>query len=212
MSGDTKICNVCCTTKSIDSFNIFYNTKKLRGYCRTCEKNKRVKRDEKYRLSHRVEMNDRSKKYRLDNLEERKTYEKKYRIDNWEKIKEKNRKWRSKVSKNPYYRIKNNVSKMISKSIARNGYSKTSKTHDILGCSFDEFKEYIESQWEPWMSWDNYGNPKDGIYELNKTWDIDHIVPSSSALTEEDVIALNHYTNLQPLCSYNNRFIKKDFI
>jgi hypothetical protein len=28
--------------------------------------------------------------------------------------------------------------------------------------------------------------------------------------TEEDVFKLNHYTNLQPLCSYINRNIKRD--
>jgi hypothetical protein len=60
------------------------------------------------------------------------------------------------------------------------------------------------------MNWDNKGNPKDGIIGLNKTWDIDHIIPLSSATCEEDLIRLNHYTNLQPLCSYYNRFIKKD--
>lgn len=59
------------------------------------------------------------------------------------------------------------------------------------------------------MTWDNKGNPKDGIYELNKTWDVDHIIPLSSAKSVEDIIKLNHYTNLQPLCSYVNRFIKK---
>ena len=25
-----------------------------------------------------------------------------------------------------------------------------------------------------------------------------------------DIYKLNHYTNLQPLCSYTNRYIKKD--
>ena len=92
----------------------------------------------------------------------------------------------------------------------KRGYRKKSRTHEILGCSFDEFKSHIESQWEDWMNWDNYGNPEDGIYEPNKTWDIDHAVAISSAITEEDVIRLNHHTNLQPLCSYDNRFIKKD--
>jgi hypothetical protein len=60
------------------------------------------------------------------------------------------------------------------------------------------------------MTWENYGNPKDGILELNKTWDIDHIIPLYDAITEEDIIRLNHYTNLQPLCSYTNRIIKKN--
>ena len=59
------------------------------------------------------------------------------------------------------------------------------------------------------MNWDNYGNPKDGLVEPNKTWDIDHIIPMNNAKTEDDVYRLNHYTNLQPLCSYVNRFIKR---
>jgi hypothetical protein len=64
------------------------------------------------------------------------------------------------------------------------------------------------------------GRSKDTIYggvlygkyngELNYGWDIDHIIPLAPAETEEDVIRLNHYTNLQPLCSYTNRYIKKD--
>jgi hypothetical protein len=57
------------------------------------------------------------------------------------------------------------------------------------------------------MTWENYG-----LYnkQFNYGWDIDHIVPLASAITEEDVIKLNHYTNLQPLCSYTNRNIKRD--
>jgi hypothetical protein len=55
------------------------------------------------------------------------------------------------------------------------------------------------------MNWENRG-----LYngELNYGWDVDHITPISSAKTEEDVVRLNHYTNLQPLCSYINRAIK----
>ena len=79
----------------------------------------------------------------------------------------------------------------------------------ILGCSFEEFKYYIGAKFESWMNWNNYG-----LYngELNYGWDIDHIIPVSTAKTEEDIIKLNHYTNLQPLCSYINRYVKKDII
>lgn len=55
------------------------------------------------------------------------------------------------------------------------------------------------------MSWDNYGKYNG---ELNFGWDIDHIKPLCLAKTKEEVINLNHYTNLQPLCSKINRDIK----
>lgn len=48
--------------------------------------------------------------------------------------------------------------------------------------------------------------------ELDYGWGMDHIIPISYAKTEEDVIKLNHYTNLQPLCSFVNRVIKRDKI
>lgn len=38
----------------------------------------------------------------------------------------------------------------------------------------------------------------------NETWQIDHIYPISAASSPEEVIKLNHYTNLRPLCSRKN--------
>ena len=35
-------------------------------------------------------------------------------------------------------------------------------------------------------------------------WHLNHIIPISSAQTEEDVYRLNHYTNFQPLYWLNN--------
>lgn len=149
------------------------------------------------------------------------TYNKNYRIENQEKIKEYNKihqkekeehykKYRkNKYNEDSLYKLKQVSRNFISKSFRKNGFTKTSRTHEMLGCSFEEFKIHLESLWKSWMNWDNYGNPKDGVLELNKTWDIDHIIPLSNAITIEDVITLNHYTNLQPLCSYINRNIKR---
>ena len=66
-------------------------------------------------------------------------------------------------------------------------------THEILGCNWDEFKIYLEKQFQLGMSWKN-----------RSEWHIDHIIPLASAKTEEDVIRLNHYTNLQPLWAADN--------
>ena len=59
------------------------------------------------------------------------------------------------------------------------------------------------------MNWDNHGKYNG---EFCYGWDIDHIVPISSAKDKEDVIRLNHHTNLQPLCSKMNRDVKKNKI
>jgi len=105
------------------------------------------------------------------------------------------------------YRFSFLIRTRIYQSISNRGYTKRSKTFEILGCEYRAFKVYIESKFEHWMTWENYG-----LYngELNYGWDLDHITPISSAKSEEDIIKLNHYTNFQPLCSLTNRYIKKD--
>lgn len=73
------------------------------------------------------------------------------------------------------------------------GYSKRSKTTDLLGCDFKQLKSHLESKFTNGMNWDNYGK-----------WHIDHIIPIASAKTEDEIVALNHYTNLQPLWAEDN--------
>ena len=107
----------------------------------------------------------------------------------------------------PTYKLKKRIRTIIGKSFRKNNYGKRSKTFEILGCSFEEIKFYLESKFLPWMNWDNRGlyNGTEGY-----GWDIDHIIPLSSAQTEEELLKLNHFSNLQPLCSYINRDIKKN--
>jgi hypothetical protein len=107
----------------------------------------------------------------------------------------------------PIFRLKEVCRKIIGNSIRRNGYTKKSRTHEILGCLYEDFKNHIESQFETWMNWDNYGLCNN---EFNYGWDIDHIVPLASAKSEEELLKLNHYTNLRPLCSHVNRNLKRD--
>ncbi len=110
---------------------------------------------------------------------------------------------------NPLFKLSCNLRSYVCNVFAYKGVRKKTKTFELIGCSVDELKSYLESQFESWMTWDNYG-----LYngELNHGWDIDHIIPLSSAYSEIDLIKLNHYTNLRPLCSYTNRVIKKSII
>ena len=117
------------------------------------------------------------------------------------------------LEKNPeYYKDydKPNIRRNIYTSFKNNGFKLPLKYLEILGCSREYFISYIESKFEPWMNWDNYGRKNGVTKSINVSWDLDHIIPSSSAKTIEDCVRLNHYTNFQPLCSFTNEVIKNN--
>jgi hypothetical protein len=144
------------------------------------------------------------KEHYQNNKESKLVYQREYQKNNKDK---RNSYLIERRQNDSLFKLITNVRNLIYNSFYYNGYSKNSKTEELLGCSFEELKEYLESKFEPWMNWNNRG-----LYngELNYGWDIDHIIPLSSVDKEDDIIKLNHYVNLQPLCSKINRDIKKD--
>jgi hypothetical protein len=137
------------------------------------------------------------KKYEKDHPEWKKEYNKKYQKENKEKIREYNNNYViNRKKKDPMFKLIHNIRSLIFMCMKNGGFSKKTKTYKILGCSYDEFKIYLENKFTEGMSWVNLGE-----------WHIDHIIPVSSAKTEEEMMILNHYTNLQPLWESEN--IKK---
>lgn len=107
--------------------------------------------------------------------------------------------------KEPLFKLTSSIRRTISLAFGRvrdKKFKKSKRCEDILGCTFEEFKTHIESQFKNWMTWDNYGNCPTN--DFNCSWHLDHIIPISSAKTEEDVYLLNHWRNFQPLCSKAN--------
>ena len=169
------------------------------------QKNKKEvdKKNLEYKIKNKNTIDKYQSEYRENNKDSIKKYQKEYR----EKNRNKRNSYNSERKKNDIiYKISVQIRLAILTSFRRGGFSKKSKTNEILGCSFEEFKIYLESKFESWMDWNNRG-----LYngEFNFGWDIDHIIPLSAAEKEEDLYKLNHYTNLQPLCSKINRDIKK---
>lgn len=132
-------------------------------------------------------------KYRQKNREKLQKATNTWFIENKEKFLE-NRRIRYKERKlnDPVYKMVENLRVLICQSFKRGKriYTKKNKTETILGCTFNEFIDHILSKCPEGVTLKDFGQ---------FGYHIDHIIPLSSAQTEEDVIKLNHYTNLQPL-------------
>lgn len=93
------------------------------------------------------------------------------------------------------YRIKDILRSRLLKAL-RNNQKSGSAVRD-LGCTIIELKAFLESKFQPGMTWDNWGRAG---------WHIDHIRPLSSFdLTDPKQFKIAcHYTNLQPLWAGDN--------
>lgn len=118
---------------------------------------------------------------------------------NPEKWREIMRKSEAKMLKeNPLFALTKRCRALVGRVIKVAGFTKKSRTHEILGCDWPTLKAHMEAQFVEGMSWEN-----------RHLWHIDHIVPMATAVTESDVLSLNRYTNLQPLWAAEN-LAKKD--
>ena len=144
-----------------------------------------------------------------ENPEKRKEYIKKYNNENKEKLLKKRKEYykknKEKILKRTkerfsqrkkediFFKLKTKLRTDIYISLKRKKRNK--RLEEILGTSINGLKHYIESQFESWMTWENWGKT---------TWHIDHIVPLSSAKDEQSLFELWHYTNLRPLSAIEN--------
>ncbi len=94
---------------------------------------------------------------------------------------------------NKYYRLANLLRSRLRCALNRNSLTKRAKLSEYLGCTIEFLKHHLESQFQLGMTWENQGQ-----------WHIDHIIPLSSAKSEEEIYKLCHYTNLQPLWAKDN--------
>ena len=134
---------------------------------------------------------------------------KQYYKDNKEKIIENVKQWvknnketvseyRRQYSKDRYqsdylFKFRRGLSTRTYNAFKRKSWKKNGGTEKLLGCDWETAFNHIESQFDPWMNWDNHGE-----------WHIDHIIPLASATTDEEMKKLCHYTNLQPLLAEEN--------
>lgn len=193
---ETKVCLKCKVEKELINFNKDKNKKDgLNIYCIDCRK--------EYRKQNSQTINEYSKNYYSTNLHNQLKRKKTYRENNKDKIKNYSHNYRiSKYNNDSLYISIRKIRNLIYNYLKTQNNKTNTKSYQIIGCTSNQFKSHLESLFEPWMNWDNYGKYNG---QPNYGWDIDHIIPTSSAKTEEDIIKLNHYSNLRPRCSFLNR-------
>jgi hypothetical protein len=222
---ETKVCSKCEIEKNVCEFGKLKSSKDgYRHFCRECRKNIEKKyegenvllRKKKWRdnnktkiKNHYFEVKDKiseyQKKYRNENSDKVRERKKEYYENNKELIKlkfqtyrrenktKRNENEKIKKKNNSFYNILTGMRSRLCSYILKKGFTKNNKTFDIVGCSPEFLKEHLEKQFISGMTWEN----------RNK-WHIDHIIPLSSAKTEDELYKLCHYTNLQPLWAEDN--------
>jgi hypothetical protein len=210
-----KCCNTCNQTKPL---NEFYNHRKYSDgkapSCKECarayaKKNRaRISEYQKnYKQRHKDRLAKKASEYYKATIEQRKAYN--------EKNKEKKQQYNAlyyrknaehiiqhrvaynlrRRKEDPVVRLRHVLRSRFRMAIKQN--SKQGSAIEALGCTVEHLKAYLEAQFQPGMTWENYG--KHG-------WHIDHIRPLASFdLTDpEQLRAACHYTNLQPLWAKDN--------
>ena len=155
------------------------------------EKRRFYSRDRYAKYTKRVK--ECSYKWKRNNPEKVKASVLKWRTRNREKYLSTRNEYQKRRRQQPLIIISERIRALIYFILKVRIYTKKSKTYEILGCSYEDFKIYIENHFKDGMTWENKG-----------AWHIDHIIPTCTAKTEEDLIRLNHYTNLQPLWAEEN--------
>ena len=181
-----KKCSKCQVEKEIVNFR--KDKTKPDGYyssCKECKLEYMRNNKERFNLSAK-KLRDLNRlknpeKFYSDNNKRGKRYTQK----NKEKIKLKRQ--------NIDYRLRSNLRSRILNFLKSVNIKKTNKTLEIVGCTPQFLKEYLEKQFTHGMSWSNYGE-----------WHIDHIIPLSSTKNKDEIYKLCHYSNLQPLWAKDN--------
>lgn len=194
-SNNLKMCNRCGGEKNINDF--YKNGSSHRPECKKCTNlvNK------KYRLNNKEFIKELKRKYHKSEKgrETDRIYYTNYRKNMpdsvKDKIKKSHRVWcHNQYNNNNKYKLVVSIRNLIGKCFR--GKTKSKSTEDILGCSIEQFRIYIENQFTNGMCWENQGE-----------WHLDHIIPVSWASTDEEVYKLNHYNNFKPMWGIDN--IKK---
>ncbi len=201
-----KTCSKCGETRPVSEYHRKTASKDgLSARCKPCV----LAAVKEYRTANVDKVSAVNKAYRRKNFHKVSQRQKEWRASNRQRVSQvkktryeanktqiikKVTEWQRNNSKLSHvYRASRAIRAVIYQSLRRKGFTKRSKTTNLLGCDWATFEQYLSSRFAEGMSWDN-----------RSEWHVDHIIPLATAKTIEDVERLCHYTNLQPLWAADN--------
>jgi len=200
MAKEKRKCSTCGKEKDLseDNFEFRSDSSCLRKQCRSCR-----------RLADR-RWKDKNKKKRLE-------YNRDYVSKNRDKVSAYMRQYSPKYRKYKLdtdikYKVRYYISNLIRISFKKRLQNKDGSISEHLAYTAGELKEHLESQFEDWMTWDNWGVYNTKTWDDNDkstwTWHIDHIVPQSKfsflSMDDEGFQECWALDNLRPLSAKAN--------
>ncbi len=219
-SEDLKRCNSCERELPTSSF---YKRKNgnLLSPCKSCKieagKDRFRKSQQNPELKEKWKASSKKSyhKNKSKRLQESKSYYKanKSRYQDYQKnYKRKNPRMGRKRSITVEGRLRSAISRAISKNIKKMGGEKMESSLPHLDFTYGQLKVHLESLFELWMSWSNYGiyDPKTWKDNDPSTWkwQIDHVIPHSellySSYQHENFHKCWSLSNLRPYSAKQN--------
>ena len=190
-SGYRKDCKLCFNFKNADYKNKNLDKIKKKSQERFQQNKKTIlEKKQNWRKNNPEEYKKQTKKYYESTKEDQSIKKKIWIENNREKY---NSYWTNRKKEDPEFKLLSGMRSRLSSYLKLHNITKKNKTFDIVGCSPEFLKEHLEKQFISGMTWEN-----------RNEWHIDHVIPLSSAKTEDELYKLCHYTNLQPLWAEDN--------
>lgn len=205
----TKTCSKCKIQKDLIEFNKCKTNKDGYHYqCKSCRKaynqankGKKTQYNKEYFAKNKEVILKNNKAYRDNNVAKISAQRKDYRKKNKIKIQTANKNYNDVKKKKIKERRQNDLSfrltEILRSKIHKMIRGRNTSYRDVVGCDFENFRKWIEFQFDENMTWENLG-----IY-----WQIDHILPINqfNLHNEYDMYVCFNWTNLQPLRKEENR-------
>lgn len=171
----------CKRGHELSGDNLYISPKGLQ-YCKACQR----LRERKYDMTHREQRRIKTAKYREQNPDY---------IKEWRELNPNyaNDYQRNRLLEDPQFKLSRNLRRRLNHALK--GNFKSGSAVQDLGCSIEQLKSWLMYQFEPGMTWENYGE-----------WHIDHVKPLSSfdLTNREQLLEVCNWHNLQPLWGPEN--------